>query len=98
MASISRKNGGVASHMKRFLCGIGLLAVGAVLPSSMAGAATPPTSIVRVPVKVAQTSDGDVGYRMLGQGSPLLLITGFGASMDNWTPAFVNTLASKHRV
>ncbi len=34
----------------------------------------------------------------MGAGSPLLLITGFGASMDDWPPSFVDTLAGHHEV
>ena len=34
----------------------------------------------------------------MGAGSPLLLITGFGASMDDWSPSFVDTFASQHTV
>jgi len=32
---------------------------------------------------------GDVvlGYRILGQGKPLLLLTGYGCTMDTWDPA-----------
>ena len=39
-----------------------------------------------------------VGYREVGKGTPLLLIMGFGASMDNWPPAFVDALAAHHEV
>ena len=39
-----------------------------------------------------------MGYREVGAGSPLLLITGFGASMDDWPPSFVDTLAGQHEV
>jgi pimeloyl-ACP methyl ester carboxylesterase len=39
-----------------------------------------------------------VGYRVVGQGPPLLLIMGRGGSMDNWAPSFVDALAARHRV
>jgi pimeloyl-ACP methyl ester carboxylesterase len=78
--------------------GVSLLVASATLTSPSADASTASPSIVQVPVQVAHTSDGSVGYRIIGKGSPLVLITGFSASMDNWAPPFVNTLAAKHRV
>ena len=69
----------------------------AATSTSSAPAATP-ANIVAVPVEFAHTSAGRVGYRQVGRGSPLLLVTGFSASMDDWAPAFVDALASEHRV
>lgn len=54
--------------------------------------------ITTVPVAVAHTSDGQVGYRQIGTGSPLLLIMGLGGSIDAWQPSFVNALANHFRV
>ena len=70
--------------------------IGAV-PSS---AATPahPSSVATTPVRIAQTPTGPIGYRMVGRGSPFVLITGFSASMDDWLPTFVDALALHHRV
>jgi pimeloyl-ACP methyl ester carboxylesterase len=53
---------------------------------------------VAAPVQVAHTTDGDVGYRSVGSGPPLLLIMGFSGTMDNWDPRFVDDLAVHHRV
>jgi pimeloyl-ACP methyl ester carboxylesterase len=61
-------------------------------------APAPAADIVSAPTLIARTADGDVGYRDVGQGSPILLITGSGASMDLWDPSFVNALAASHRV
>jgi pimeloyl-ACP methyl ester carboxylesterase len=47
---------------------------------------------------VAATSDGHVAYRELGSGTPLVLITGFSATMNDWAPGFVDSLAVHHRV
>ena len=44
------------------------------------------------------TADGTVGYREIGTGSPLLLIMGYGGSLDNWAPDFVDELAQAHTV
>ena len=59
---------------------------------------TQPVSIVDAPTLVAHTAFGDVGYREVGKGSPIVLITGYLASMDNWAPSFVDALAAHHRV
>jgi len=67
-----------------------LTANGAAVVSSL--------DVVDAPVKVAHTAAGPVGYREVGTGSPLLLITGFGASIDSWQPAFVAALAADHQV
>jgi pimeloyl-ACP methyl ester carboxylesterase len=59
---------------------------------------TSPVSIVNAPTLIARTALGDVGYREVGQGSSIVLITGYLASMDTWAPSFVNALAAHHRV
>jgi pimeloyl-ACP methyl ester carboxylesterase len=46
----------------------------------------------------AAVSDVELGYRMAGEGPPLLLITGYGCTMDNWDPLLVAALAARHRV
>ncbi|HEX7354649.1 MAG TPA: alpha/beta hydrolase [Mycobacteriales bacterium] len=60
----------------------------------------PPTqgSITGVPVRTVSTTDGAVSYRETGTGPPLLLIMGFGGTMDAWDPTFVDALAATHRV
>jgi pimeloyl-ACP methyl ester carboxylesterase len=54
--------------------------------------------VINAPVKVAKTAAGPVGYREVGAGSPLLLITGLGGSIDSWPPSFVAALAADHQV
>ena len=68
----------------------------AALPDAAAGTSVP--NIVAAPVRIARTALGPVGYREVGSGSPLLLVTGFGATIDDWAPAFVDGLAAHHRV
>jgi pimeloyl-ACP methyl ester carboxylesterase len=70
----------------------------AVILAGCGPAVSAPSSVVDAPTRVAETAAGPVGYRELGTGSPLLLITGLGASMDDWAPSFVATLATHHRV
>jgi pimeloyl-ACP methyl ester carboxylesterase len=66
--------------------------------SPPASAPARPVDVLTAPVRVAQTAAGPVGYRIVGRGTPLVLITGFSASIDNWPPAFVDALATRHRV
>ncbi len=47
---------------------------------------------------MANTPDGAIGYREVGHGPPLVLIMGFGGTMNDWAPAFVDSLATSHRV
>ena len=80
----------------------GLLAAAAaswtalVAPTRSAAAAS--AGITSVPVQVITTTDGQVAYRQVGKGTPLLLIMGLGGSIDDWEPSFVNALASRYRV
>jgi pimeloyl-ACP methyl ester carboxylesterase len=55
-------------------------------------------SVVDVPVKVIATADGNVGYRVYGQGPPLVLIMGYAGSMEVWDPHFIDELAGQFRV
>lgn len=66
--------------------------------SNLGSGAAHSVQITSVPTKVAVTPAGRVGYRMVGIGSPVLLIMGLGGSMDDWEPSFVNALAASHRV
>jgi hypothetical protein len=51
---------------------------------------------VNAPVRVARTAAGSVGYREVGRGSPLLLITGLGASMDELDKHPVGHITNVH--
>jgi pimeloyl-ACP methyl ester carboxylesterase len=67
-------------------------------PTAPAPAPMVPAGITAAPVQVARTALGDVGYREVGHGPALVLITGFSASMDYWAPYFVDALATRFRV
>jgi pimeloyl-ACP methyl ester carboxylesterase len=43
-------------------------------------------------------ADLDVAYRVMGQGEPLLLITGLGATIDIWDPTLLAELAAHYTV
>jgi pimeloyl-ACP methyl ester carboxylesterase len=43
-------------------------------------------------------ADLDIAYRVLGQGEPLLLITGLGATIDIWEPTLLAELSAHYTV
>jgi pimeloyl-ACP methyl ester carboxylesterase len=55
-------------------------------------------SVASAPVRVAQTTSGTVAYRVVGSGPPLVLIMGYGGTMETWDRRFVDTLAERYRV
>jgi pimeloyl-ACP methyl ester carboxylesterase len=73
-----------------------LAAVGLALAAP--GAAAAPPSIADAPIRTAETGQGEIGYRAVGKGRPLVLIMGLSGSMDAWPPSFVDALARRHRV
>jgi len=76
-----------------------LCATGAIPAIASTPTASPaPPDITAAPTLIASTPAGDVGYREVGAGSPVLLIMGFSGSMDDWAPSFVDALAAHHTV
>lgn len=68
------------------------------LPASAAAAATPPTAF---PVQTVSVNGATLAYRVLNpdeQGRPLVLICGYGFTMTEWDPAFVERLAEGRKV
>lgn len=39
-----------------------------------------------------------IGYKLIGSGEPLLLLTGLGCTMERWTPEFLEEAAKKHQL
>jgi pimeloyl-ACP methyl ester carboxylesterase len=75
-----------------------LVGAGIIAGCSSAAAATAPPDITAAPTQVAHTALGAVGYREVGHGPTLVMITGFSAGMDDWAPYFVDALATHFRV
>jgi pimeloyl-ACP methyl ester carboxylesterase len=81
-----------------------LLLAAALLTAALSACGSSPKetpaikSVVSAPVQIAQTSDGPVGYRSVGRGPPLVLIMGYGLTMEAWDPRLVHALAARHRV
>lgn len=55
-------------------------------------------SFNETPVQYAEVNGVSLGYREFGSGEPLLMIEGFGATMDDWGETFIGILASKYHV
>ncbi len=49
-------------------------------------------------VRLADTGEITVGYRVVGDGPPLVLIMGYSGVMDLWDPTFIEALARHHQV
>lgn len=58
----------------------------------------PAVSINATPVQYAEVNGIKLGYREFGAGEPLLLIPGFGSTMDRWNATFIGILASEYHV
>lgn len=84
--------------MRRYLPALSL----AVLMLAACGSPQPlppgTRSVVSAPVQVAHTRLGAVGYRVVGSGPPLVLVMGYGWTMEDWDPRLVHALALHHRV
>ncbi len=80
---------------------LGAVVVGASLALAACGSPSlaPGTkSVVSAPARIAHTRLGAVGYRIVGSGPPLVLIMGYGWTMEGWDPRLVHALAGHHRV
>jgi pimeloyl-ACP methyl ester carboxylesterase len=66
--------------------------------ASSPGKAPGTASVVSAPVRIAHTKLGAVGYRVVGSGPPLVLIMGYGWTMEGWDPRLVHALARHNRV
>lgn len=68
-------------------------------PSAGTAAGQYPTvSFNTTPVQYAQVNGVTLGYREFGSGEPLLMVPGFGATMNDWNQTFIGILASKYHV
>ncbi|RFU48285.1 alpha/beta fold hydrolase [Paraburkholderia sp. DHOC27] len=48
--------------------------------------------------QVLRTPHGSIGYYRFGQGSPIVMITGYRATIANWNAYFLGALAKHHEV
>lgn len=57
-----------------------------------------PVSFADTPVRYAEVNGVTLGYREFGSGDPILMIPGFGATMEDWNETFIGILASRYHV
>ncbi|SAL02977.1 alpha/beta hydrolase [Caballeronia fortuita] len=57
-----------------------------------------PDRVPGVQVKTLQGRNGPIGYARFGHGTPLLLITGYRATLGEWNAYFLGALARQHEV
>jgi pimeloyl-ACP methyl ester carboxylesterase len=82
-----------------FAVGLAVVALSLALSACGSSPKAPGTaSVVSAPVRVAHTRLGSVGYRVVGTGPPLVLIMGYGWTMEGWDPRLVHALARHNRV
>ena len=80
-----------------------LVVILSLIATSILGGCAQKTSlskeaIAEIESKTVQVGDIDVGYKMFGEGEPIVLITGYGATMDLWCPEMLAGLASHYKV
>jgi len=54
--------------------------------------------IRKYPLQKLDVDGAQIGYRIVGNGQPLLLVTGYGATMDMWAPELLQILAEKYQL
>jgi pimeloyl-ACP methyl ester carboxylesterase len=84
---------GIALGLAAVLASVALGACG-----SSPGMAPGTASVVSAPTRIAHTRLGDVGYRVVGSGLPLVLIMGYGWTMESWDLRLVHALARHNKV
>jgi pimeloyl-ACP methyl ester carboxylesterase len=52
----------------------------------------------RPPVTMTRVNGIDIAYQELGAGDPLVMIMGYGGSMDLWSPRLLTLLSASHRI
>jgi pimeloyl-ACP methyl ester carboxylesterase len=67
-------------------------------PVTQAVGGAQPVSFNATPVRYAKVNGVTLGYREFGSGEPLLMVQGFGATIDDWNETFIGILASKYHV
>jgi len=78
-----------------------LLALGIVATASFAGDVSPKGEKVAVDAQGHDIYQVDangirIGYKLIGSGDPLLLLTGLGCTMERWTPEFIEAASQKY--
>lgn len=87
------------ARVARILAVLGAVVLGAwgVAAARIPAPPTVPT-VLHAPTRTVVLPWGRMGYRVIGHGSPLVLIMGLEGTMDAWPPSFIASLARAHRV
>ncbi|HWQ18917.1 MAG TPA: alpha/beta hydrolase [Methanotrichaceae archaeon] len=72
--------------------------LGTAQPTGTEAQLYPAVSFDTTPVKYAQVNGITLGYREFGSGEPLLMVEGFGATINDWNMTFIGILATKYHV
>ena len=88
--------------MQKLLGAIVILAVLSVLLMPATGCITKEGSsqvdTAKLITKKVRVGDIDVAYKEAGTGYPLILVMGFGSTMDTWSPGLISGLSQNNRV
>lgn len=73
---------------------------GTVQPAATSTAVqkNPTVSFNATPVQYKQVNGVTLGYREFGSGEPILMIQGFGNTINDWNQTFIGILATKYHV
>ncbi|MGI8419630.1 MAG: alpha/beta fold hydrolase [Candidatus Levyibacteriota bacterium] len=52
----------------------------------------------RAEVDIIKTQDAKIAYYSRGRGDPIVLLPGFGMTMEDWDPLFLEKLATNHKL
>jgi len=66
--------------------------------TSVAIQKNPTVSFNATPVQYKQVNGVTLGYREFGSGEPILMILGFGNTINDWNQTFIGILATKYHV
>ena len=86
-----------AALLSALVCAL-LLCAAPLLAAPPSTASGPGFAVAGLPTRLARVGDGVVAYKTLGSGPPLLLLTGYGCSMDSWDGTLVRDLAAGRRL
>ena len=83
--------------------GIFIICIMLVSMSAASGAAIEPVltaggGLLPPAPQSVRVNDIDMAYTMIGKGHPMVLITGYSATMDMWDPLMIKELSSRYKV
>ena len=75
-----------------------VLALSTTLGATTGAASAQGITAENAPNQFVTSGETRFAYRSFGKGSPVVFLNRFRATMDHWDPAFVNPVATRHRV